>query len=290
MSTRLRHRSTMFEECASVGVGTPRVEQYQAVVRSPLFAELEDWSGSFLKTNPIVQQSYGWVQDPLHQWSRQWEYPFVLEYIGRELNANGTARCHILDAGSGATFFPFFLKKRWPDIALTCCDYDQSLARIFSGVQAPLLPPFQIAFRSAPLQHLPFDDGQFAILYCISVLEHTTDYAAIVREFHRVLRPGGLLLATFDIGLDGVSEISPDQADRLHHIILSHFHLTEPTEDPSESFAAGITSSQLGKVDAALLPWRYPFLSWIKAIVKSRKVPAHLRKNLTVFCCGYRKS
>jgi SAM-dependent methyltransferase len=237
----------------------------------------------------VVQKTYGWVQDPLHQWSRQWEYPFVLQYIARELNSGTTDRPEILDAGSGITFFPFYLKMRWPDASVTCCDYDNSLSRIYSQVQASLVARSQIEFRVAPMQRLPFDDGQFSILYCVSVLEHTTDYLGIVREFHRVLRPGGLFLATFDISLDGVSEILPAEADHLHESILSHFQLIDPTRNPSAIPAAGVTSERLGEVNRALLPWRYPLLSMVKSAIKRRRVPVHWRKRLTVFCCSYRK-
>lgn len=273
----------------SLRTGIPLAEQYAAVVKSKQFADLESSSRSFLSANPIVHETYGWVQDPLHQWSRQWEYPFILQYIERELSHSESDSPEILDAGSGITFFPYYLKNRWPSASVTCCDYDNSLNRVFSHVGESLPPQSQLAFQCTPLQKLPFDDKRFSILYCISVLEHTTDYLAIIREFHRVLRPGGLFLATFDIALDGISEILPTEADSLHECILSHFQLSEPTPVPSDVPAEGITSRSIGEADPALLPWRYPFLSMIKSALKRRSIPSHWRKHLTVFCCGYRK-
>lgn len=269
--------------------GIPLADQYAAVVKSKPFTDLENSSHSFLSANPIVQKTYGWVQDPLHQWSRQWEYPFILQYIERELSHSESGSPEILDAGSGITFFPYYVKDRWPSASVTCCDYDNSLDKVFSRVGESLSPQSQVAFQCAPLQKLPFDDERFSIVYCVSVLEHTTDYLAVVHELHRVLKPGGLFLATFDIALDGISEILPTEADRLHECILSRFQLNEPTPNPGEVPPDGITSRSIGEGDPSLLPWRYPFLSVIKSALKRRSLPSHWRKHLTVFCCSYRK-
>jgi len=46
------------------------------------------------------------------------------------------------------------------------------------------------------LTMLPFSDGQFDIVYCEGVIQHTRDSVAAVRELVRVTRPGGLILAT----------------------------------------------------------------------------------------------
>jgi SAM-dependent methyltransferase len=43
---------------------------------------------------------------------------------------------------------------------------------------------------------LPLQDGQFELVYCEGVIQHTRDSAMAVRELARVLAPGGLLLAT----------------------------------------------------------------------------------------------
>lgn len=272
---------------ADIPVGIPTLSDYERVKRSELFTELETHSRNFLADHPVVQQSYGWVHDPLHQWSRQWEYPFVYENIQVELRKRTDVPVDVLDAGSGATFFPFLLQDKLQGGSVTCCDYDESLQAIFDVVNESRQQA--VHFRQGDLRQLPFADASFDILYCVSVLEHTENYEEIVNEFFRVLRPGGLMLATFDIGLDGISDISPEEAARLNDYINSRFGGIDTSSGPLRITAESITSRQIGEQHPELLPWRYPFLSWLKTAFKRRRLPTQMSKNLTVLCARYLK-
>jgi SAM-dependent methyltransferase len=54
-----------------------------------------------------------------------------------------------------------------------------------------------IDFRRLDLSRgLPLDDHSADVLYCSEVLEHIPDPEGLLREFRRVLRPGGLFLMT----------------------------------------------------------------------------------------------
>lgn len=53
------------------------------------------------------------------------------------------------------------------------------------------------AFALAGLDsELPFRDATFDAVYCCEVLEHIYDPRTPVREFHRILRPGGVVVAS----------------------------------------------------------------------------------------------
>lgn len=43
-----------------------------------------------------------------------------------------------------------------------------------------------------------FESQHFSIITCLSVIEHCVDFELFLRESSRLLRPGGLLLVTFD--------------------------------------------------------------------------------------------
>jgi SAM-dependent methyltransferase len=44
-------------------------------------------------------------------------------------------------------------------------------------------------------QVLPFNDGEFDAVFANQVLEHVRDMVGLMAEIHRILRPGGILLA-----------------------------------------------------------------------------------------------
>jgi SAM-dependent methyltransferase len=50
-----------------------------------------------------------------------------------------------------------------------------------------------VEFRVADITDLPFDEGQFDVVFSSSVLEHLVEPVKALSEMRRVLRPGGLM-------------------------------------------------------------------------------------------------
>jgi len=44
------------------------------------------------------------------------------------------------------------------------------------------------------MKPLPFGDGEFDFLFCLEVLEHVENPTLVLKEFYRVLKPGGVLM------------------------------------------------------------------------------------------------
>ncbi|HEV2150272.1 MAG TPA: methyltransferase domain-containing protein [Longimicrobiaceae bacterium] len=63
----------------------------------------------------------------------------------------------------------------------------------------------RVRFRCADAgQPLPFEDGSFDALVCIDSVNHFPGRLAVLREWHRVLRPGGRLVYTDAIVVTGL--------------------------------------------------------------------------------------
>jgi predicted SAM-dependent methyltransferase len=53
--------------------------------------------------------------------------------------------------------------------------------------------------RDASLFEMPFADGEFHGLVCLSVLEHIVELDAALDEFRRVIRPDGIAVVGFPV-------------------------------------------------------------------------------------------
>ena len=116
--------------------GIPGIDDYKQLIQTSLFRDMETFSNVFLRKNMFLHDHYKWVKDPLHQWSRQWEYPYVYQSIRGYVDTRRDPYSHIkvLDAGSGITFFPYYMEKTIQGLDITCCDSDGSLISLFDRV------------------------------------------------------------------------------------------------------------------------------------------------------------
>jgi len=69
------------------------------------------------------------------------------------------------------------------------------------------------------LFEMPFENAEFDGLLCASVLEHLTDLDAALREFARVVAPGGTMVLGFP-----VRNVVTDTFFRLAHFDPRHIH------------------------------------------------------------------
>lgn len=107
------------------------------------------------------------------------------------------AGARILDAGAGSQRYREFCAH----LRYEASDFGQ-----FTTEEAPSLATSRVKRSSAypygPLDYvgdiwdIPAPDGQFDAILCTEVLEHIPYPIATIREFSRLLRPGGLLILT----------------------------------------------------------------------------------------------
>ncbi len=273
--------------------GIPDIRIYEDLVKSDSFLEIEKYADAFLKKFDFLKDHYSWVKDPFHQWSRQWEYPFIYNRINGYLANNKSKMSRVLDAGAGITFFPYLLSELNAVDQVVCQDIDQQLSGLYRRVNTEYQYTGPV-LSVGELQRLQFRSNSFDIVYSISVLEHTDNYLEIVKEFHRVLKKNGMLILTFDIGIDGVSDISPEGAQDLLDSMNQYFQCEDQSAGTISSIIDKtrnniVTSCKLGKTQSKLLPWKYPFISLIKSALKATAIPVRFSKNLTFYCGAFKK-
>ena len=69
----------------------------------------------------------------------------------------------------------------------------------------------RVEFREGDARRLPFADGLFDVVVCVTVLSHVPRGEAAIPELVRVLRPGGRL-GVFDLDTDMTAFTHPDRA------------------------------------------------------------------------------
>ncbi|MBX3394959.1 MAG: methyltransferase domain-containing protein [Phycisphaerae bacterium] len=252
--------------------GLATIEQWRATACSELLGKLRAFSAEFssLHGRRLGSSATYFRYDPLDHGMRRWEYPFLIE---RLTALEGDRPVRLLDAGSGMTCIPFFAARMNPSFAVEACDADPNLPAVFDRINQFCQMP-KVAFTSADLRRLPYEDQRFDAVFCMSVLEHTADYPEIVREFRRVLRPGGRCIVTFDISPDGRTDIEPTRAEGLLRALSDNFRgvpvgellpLAEKLQAPGL-----LTTEFLQREFPKLLPWHMTWRMFLGAIRRSR--------------------
>jgi len=239
-----------------------------------LFADICAFEENFSRRYARLARRYGlrWGnQRVMHQWSRRWEYPYVAQRIADlAARAPTDAPLAILDAGSGITFLPYYLRARYDNVQISCVDSAGSYRRTFDRINRAAGEG--VTFTQAMLQDVPLESAGFDAIYCVSVLEHTGDYAAVLDEMHRLLRPGGKVILTFDISLDGKDDISPELTRQLLTMVAQRFELPAGFDCPAEldrlAEPMAILSTDAAKAaDPSSLPWKWPVLKSIRDLL-----------------------
>ncbi|MBI2910199.1 MAG: class I SAM-dependent methyltransferase [Chloroflexi bacterium] len=162
-------------------------------------------------------------------WSRAWEYPWAVQAAA--LDQNGL---NILDVGGGGSPFAAYLAEK----GHSCHVIDPSMNRglglgrrrdkglywdLRSLVFRPVLRcigitsswglPWRrsrstVRYYAYSATDIKFADRSFDRVFCLSVMEHIPRHLwrRCMEEFERVLKPGGRLILTLDMGTVGAND------------------------------------------------------------------------------------
>lgn len=269
--------------------GIPTRAEYLRLETQPFYDDLLGFSGEFERqckadTRSVRSYHEKWVQEPFTQWSRRWEYVYTAQRL-LDWAGDRQGPLKVIDAGSGFTFFPFYLLQANSGLDIHCFDADptagdalQNAVELFGAG-----PDFYLE----DLESLSQDDKTYDAVYSVSVIEHTKNPRKVVDEISRVLKPGGIFVCTFDISFESRSPMHTRRVERLVEHIVSTFDapsVLEPISFESLPANADIVTTQWDD-DAvrAGLPWRQPLLVWAYDALRGR-----FRKTLyrpMTFCC-----
>lgn len=208
----------IFDRCGLAALSDLQTQEWRE-----MFHNLEQEQAAFLEHEDHFRSpEYLWPRDSLHTWSRVWEYPYIYHHLKSYRNNCPDNLPRVVDLGSGVTFFPFSVARL--GFHVTCTDIDP-ICENDLGKASQCLPhqPGKVDFRLIDSARLPFSDGEIEAVYCISVLEHIDDSEATIKEMARILRPGGELLLTIDLDLQGNADIGVEKHKNLVKILHQYF-------------------------------------------------------------------
>lgn len=107
----------------------------------------------------------------------------------------GRSRARALDVGAGRGIASYALAREgFAEVVALEPDGSALVgAAAIRGLAAQTGLPIQVTQEFS--ERLPFADASFDVVFARAVLHHTSDLDAACREFHRVLKPGGRLIA-----------------------------------------------------------------------------------------------
>ena len=272
--------------------GVPLISELDQLKGDPYYSQITTYSRDFLARHANALAGYGrlWGQDPFKLWSRRWEYPFAAQQTIEYGKAHPGA-IKVIDAGSGVTFFPYFVCDHLPAAQVICIDSNPSYPPMFGAINQST-PGSRVSFVNGMLQKLQMADSSADVICCISVLEHTDNYGEIVREFARVLKRGGLLVLTFDLSLDGKFELRKDVAQDLLANVSEFFDTRGvPIEQELGRMSDRdqiLSTDHVKRTEPELLPWRFPMAKAVHDLIKGHGWTGGFRSK-SVFCLSANK-
>jgi SAM-dependent methyltransferase len=156
-----------------------------------------------------------------------------------------------LDAGAGRGIASYALAKE--GLEVTALEPDSS-ALVGAGAIRALATesrlPIQVVEEFS--ERLPFADGTFDVVFARAVLHHTRDLEAACREFSRVLKPGGLLLAIREHVISNPEDLSCFLEQHPLHRLYGGEHAFL-----LKQYIAALDQAGFAKLDV-ISPWRSP--------------------------------
>lgn len=189
-----------------------------------VLAEVEElqsvyWQEVISEIKLIMRQSR--TKMTIHE-SKRWEYPWTWKALQKLMPVTDKPP-QVLDIGTRKSPFPWLLLKHGYDVILSEVFSFYALKFWMRWMRAERNLKVKASKRFMDARKLSIPDESIDVYLTNSVLEHIHGKEQALKEAHRVLRPGGLIILTFDIveptmGMDappGYESLSMEDFDEL---------------------------------------------------------------------------
>ncbi|OAT83526.1 class I SAM-dependent methyltransferase, partial [Desulfotomaculum copahuensis] len=156
-----------------------------------------------------------WYQTPAGRLIDAIEKEAVFSYLRPQ------AGITVLDIGCGTGNYSLALAR----LGMRVTGVDISPGMLARARAKAAVAGLAVAFLPADAQKLPFPDNSFAAAISVTTLEFVPDLAAVLKEAHRVLQPGGRLVAAL-LGRDSAwGRYYREKASRSPDSVFNHARL-----------------------------------------------------------------
>jgi ubiquinone/menaquinone biosynthesis C-methylase UbiE len=140
---------------------------------------------------------------PMYYAARMWEFPFAISEADLQLGMK------VADVGCGNTPFTALLAEKVGPQNVTGFDPDyiedeSKESHSHFGAKKSFINELGVNFHKNGMTKMSAPDNYFDRVFCISVLEHVEILSVKqqgLKEMARILKPGGKLILTFDLGI-----------------------------------------------------------------------------------------
>jgi ubiquinone/menaquinone biosynthesis C-methylase UbiE len=118
----------------------------------------------------------------------------------------------VLDAGCGSgRLIPMICRRIGPGGSLVELDFAPDMLELGRRKAGS----GQVEFILADCRDLPFPDHEFDRVIALALLPHLDDKAAALGEFHRVLKPHGMLVIAHQLGREALDRLHRESGDEV---------------------------------------------------------------------------
>jgi SAM-dependent methyltransferase len=207
---------------------------------------------------------------------RLWEYPWAI------LNSDILPDSKVLDVGSGWSLFPLYLAQKSDNV--DSVDTDERQMNLLSPVLADILK-LKVNYFVDDALDLSAKDNTYDYVFCISVLEHLEEEVKegkpvnehknkldrmAIREFLRVIKPGGRVILTLDYASEEISQ----RSFHFNYLkdLIEEFrpNLLDPFDKFDEIRFTKEKENEMRRLWAEFFPYEYPPCAALGIILTKR--------------------